>query len=352
MRRTGLSLVALVGLVTAQTETPSYLLPNNTGVSVYSCRDLSCNFPNTSICASESEDGVPVGVGFAAGAANLSSSASLSYTLATGLEEPGFTNFGIDEYEFSDAQLFVGIDPSLSEDDYPSGCVLMMQYQAQTFPWQDMDPDSPAGRNSTSCSPLGVNCQAYLTAMIMGFNDNTRSSNSSSSDDKCTRLTSYVNTKLQGNALTCGDGESWIANLMNVTGGALPTKPSSNADNLNENLGGLDCYPVKPADYQLNKVAEMRHLYLKDPPTSDADYYSNIFAGLSGFTPVITVLYEDDQKEEVMDYGVQFSCLSTSQPNGEEMMTPFEGAAVAMPRGAGVISVLASLLCVALTLYM
>lgn len=74
--------------------------------------------------------GPEIGVGIAANAVNASGT-NLSFTLIDGLDENGFTGMASEEYEFSDQQLFVGID---TDNDYPSGCALMMQYQGQTFP--------------------------------------------------------------------------------------------------------------------------------------------------------------------------------------------------------------------------
>jgi hypothetical protein len=272
-------------------------------------------------------------VGIAANAVNTSS-INLSYTLVTGLDSPGFTGMGTFQYEYSDAQLFVGIDPNLDEDDYPSGCALMMQYNAQTFPLETFeDDDTGQGQyeNTTSCDGvIDVFCQASLASMIMDFKP-TSSNTSTSTGDRCTQLTSYINERLRTTDGDCGGEGTWLAAFMNVTGGSLPSAPLSNTE-LSDGLGGEDCFPVLPQSYQLSKVAEMRHLYFGDPPTSDEDFYDNFNAGLAGWTPVVTVLYGDDQESEVPENGVQFSCLSTFQPDGEKPENPYENTS-----GAGAL---------------
>ena len=198
-------------------------------------------------------------------------------------------------------------------------------------PYPDTDTRSAADKNTTSCDGvLDIFCQSDLSNMIRSFNT-TRANNSSSSDaDKCTLLTSHVNARLQENDGTCSGEGKWIANFMNVTGGALPAaKSNSSEESL---LGNDDCKPVLPADYQLYKVATMRQLYFADPPTSDSDYYGKGFGGQAGWTPVITVFYSGDEEAEISDSGVQFSCLQTFQADGEAREDIFESAAGALPR--------------------
>ncbi|RAR10589.1 short-chain dehydrogenase [Stemphylium lycopersici] len=332
MRRSALSIAAFAGLVAAQDS--DQLSPNNTAVAISSCQSLTCNSPNDTICSGESRPGVPSTVGIVANAVNTSS-INLSYTLVTGLDSPGFTGIGSSQYEYSDAQLFVGLDPNLNGDDYPSGCALMIQYNAQTFPLETLpDDDTREGmyENTTSCNGvIDTFCQASLTSMIMDF-ESSSSNTSTSTGDRCTQLTSYVNEQLRTTGGACGQEGTWLAAFMNVTGGSLPSASSSN-DDLSDQLGSGDCYPVLPQSYQLSKVAEMRHLYYGDPPNSDQDFYDNINAGLAGWTPVITVLYDGDDDAEVLENGVQFSCLNTFQPNGDETENPYESTG-----GAGALS--------------
>lgn len=334
-----LSMVALLGVAAAADVL-------NPVVDVLSCQSLSCSSPENSICSSEDSAGPPRGVGIAANAVN-STDASLSFTLIDGLDENGFTGMGSYQYEYSDQQLFVGLDPTLNQDNYPSGCVLMLQYLAQTFPMETF-PDMDGNRegsltNTTSCDGvIDSFCQSSISEMIQSF-DATESNNATSSD-KCTLLTSHVNARLQENHSTCGGEGTWIANFMNVTGGALPTL-TANTD-LDDRLGSDDCSAVLPADYQLYKVASMRQLYFADPPSSDSEYYGKVFGGRDGYTPVITVMYADGESSEILEDGVQFSCLQTYQSDGEAREDLFQSRAVALSSMISNASLIAALLCV------
>lgn len=79
----------------------------------------------------------------------------------------------------------------------------------------------------------------------------------------------------------------------------------------------------------------MRQLYFADPPDSDTDYYGSVFGGQAGWTPVITVVYGEDG-EEIGEQGIQFSCLQTFQPDGEEREDIYESVAA---RGPGMSNV-------------
>jgi hypothetical protein len=134
VKRSFFPLLAVIGLTTSQSNDD--LSVNNTLVPLFSCESIIC-LPENSICSTSSSDGKPVGIGIASGAV-ITSSTNLSYSLINGLDNPGFTGIGSSQYEYTDAQLFVGVDPA---SDFPSGCVLMMQYNAQTFPLENM-PDN------------------------------------------------------------------------------------------------------------------------------------------------------------------------------------------------------------------
>jgi len=324
----------------------------NPVVKVTSCQDITCSPPNNSICSTANSAGPPVGVGIAANAVNIAST-SLSFTLINGLDENGFTGMGSSQYEHSDQQLFVGLDPTLGEDIYPSGCVLMMQYLAQTFPLESFgDTDGTRAdiyKNTTSCDGvIDTFCQSSISNMIRSFN--ATESNNSSSSDKCMLLTSHVNGKLQENHSTCGGEGTWIANFMNVTGGALPG-PSSIV-NQDSRLGGGNCHAVLPANYQLHRVAVMTQLYFSDHPSSESEYYEKIFGGQRGYTPVIAIFFSGAQSSEFTDSRVQFSCLQTYQPNGDAPDNLFESTAGAFLRKMDHAPLLMALLCVCFLLLM
>ncbi|GKT51779.1 uncharacterized protein ColSpa_11960 [Colletotrichum spaethianum] len=291
----------------------------NPAVNISSCQALSCSSRNGSICSTEISPGPEAGVGIAAEVV-ITLPTNLSLTLIDGLSENGFTGIGSDAHEFSDQQLFVGVDPSLNEEDYPSGCVLMMQYQGQTFPLEALPEEgvrSESSQNTTSCDGvIDIFCQSAIVEMIQSFNAYDGET------DRCKILTQHVSSKLQDNPGTCGGEGTWIANFFNVTGGGLPSGSSEIASN--DRLGDEECRPVLPQSYRMYKVAEMRSFTFADAPDSGSDFYSDLFGGRAGFTPVVTVVFPEDTTQ---DRGIQFSCMKTLQRDGEFREGPFESGA-------------------------
>ncbi|WYZ40841.1 hypothetical protein EsH8_IV_001182 [Colletotrichum jinshuiense] len=308
------SIMAFATAVAAQQDPVQAFSP---AVDISSCQALSCSPRNGSICSTENSPGPEVGVGIAAEVVNASST-NLSLTLIDGLSENGFTGIGSHAYEFSDQQLFVGVDPSLNEDDYPSGCALMMQYQGQTFPLEalpDDDVRSESSQNTTSCEGvIDVFCQSAIMEMIQSFN-----ASDSDTDDRCQLLTQHVSSKLQANPETCGGEGTWIANFFNVTGGDLPSGGSETVSN--DRLGDEECRPVLPQSYRMYKVTEMRYFTFADAPDSGSDFYGDLFGGRAGFTPVVTVVFPEDTAQ---DPGIQFSCMKTFQRDGESREGAYE----------------------------
>ena len=288
-------------------------------VAISPCTALSCSPANGSFCAAEGSESVP-GVGMAAAALNVSS-ASFSLTLINN----DLVSWG-PAYETSDQQLFVGVDPNLNDDGYPSGCVLMMQYQGQTFPRRttpsgdvSIRPESDEG--TTSCTGvIDISCRSAILDIVKTFN------RSSTETDRCQRLTEHVNMQLRGETRTCGSDGLWIANFMNVTGGSLPAPDSTPVSS--EGLGDDECQPVLPETHRLYKVAEMAQWYFSNPPES-SEFYARQFGGRAGFTPVFTVVYGSD--EDDTDPDLQLFCMKTFEPDGDPIFDPLgaEGHAVA-----------------------
>ncbi|CCF33147.1 hypothetical protein CH063_05399 [Colletotrichum higginsianum] len=314
--RLRLSIMAFATAVAAQ-QGPVQVF--NPAVDISSCQALSCSPRNGDICSTGNSPGPEVGVGIAAEVV-IAPSTNLSLTLIDGLRENGFTGIGSEAYEFSDQQLFVGVDPSLSEEDYPSGCALMMQYQGQTFPLEALPEDdarSESNQNTTSCDGvIDIFCQSAIVEMIQSFNA------SDSETDRCQLLTRHVGSKLQENPGTCGGEGTWIANFFNVTGGGLPSVSSEIASN--DRLGDEECRPVLPQSYRMYKVAEMRSFTFADAPDSGSDFYGDLFGGRAGFTPVVTVVFPEETSQ---DREIQFSCMKTLQRDGESREGPFESGA-------------------------
>lgn len=193
--------------------------------------------------------------------------------------------------------------------------------------WSELLPGEDDARevqyqNTTSCDGiLDVFCQSAIVNMIRSFN----ASEAAEGGSRCRQLVQHVTMKLQNDSSTCGSEGSWIANFINVTGGALPGPDTSSARNYR--LGNGECRPVLPQQYQLYKVAVMRPFYFADPPESDSDFYGRVFGGRAGFTPVITVVYEGGTNSTRPD--VQFSCMQTFERDGHSREDVFNSGATA-----------------------
>lgn len=248
-------------------------------------------------------------------------SANLSLTLTDGLDEDAFTHYKNSLYRYSDVRLYVGLDPDLEDDDLPQGCMLMMQYQQQTFPqihYAD-GRDSPDRQDgTTSCEAvLDPFCQSDILKMIRGFN-----ASSVEDDERCEKLVAHVAQGLRSNTEFCGS-TPFLSNLINVAGGPLPT--TAEADSLPEGLGENGCKPVLPSGHQLRAVAQQKQFFLADPPSGGTEYYSHLFGGRAGFTPVVGVFY--NSTDSIEEPSVQLSCMQTLRPNGEKIEAVFEATA-------------------------
>ncbi|KAM0276581.1 hypothetical protein ACHAQH_006586 [Verticillium albo-atrum] len=310
-------------IVTAQRDRDDGMNPT---INISSCQSLACSPPDGSICSSGDLPGPEVGVGMAAQAVN-SSSTSLSFTLIDGLDENGFTGIGSSEYEYSDQQLFVGMPADTR--DYPSGCVLMMQYQGQTFPLEPLSDDdnrSEGSKGTTSCDGvLDVFCRASIVDMIRDFDV-------SGDEPRCGRLIEHVNSKLRGSSGTCGGEGAWIANFFNVTGGTLPRSNSTVASA--SRLGSEECRPVTPESYELFLVARMRQLYFAEPPSSASDYLGRLYGGRAGWTPVMAVVYGEEESDDVPDPDVSFLCMETLKRDGEKRDSSLDSGGSQIPASA------------------
>ena len=341
-------LVAFTAMAAAQDlEDLEYLFEaRNPMVAISPCTALSCTPDSGSICALEESPGPEVGVAMAAAAINVSSTTSFSLTLIDGLSQNGIPASG-GAYETSDQQLFVGVDPNLDDDGYPSGCVLMMQYQGQTFPrrttfFGDVAERPELVRNTTSCDGvLEAFCRSAIFNITQTFN------RSNTETDRCQLLTEHVNMQLRALPGTCGSGGTWISNFINVTGGSLPGPESTPVRN--ERLGNDECQPVLPEAYRLYKVAEMIQWYFPDPP-EPSEFYARQFGGRAGFTPVFTVIYGSDEDET--DPEMQFFCMKTFEPDGEPRLDPLGDEGHASAQRSAKSSILIAILAMGLAFVM
>lgn len=313
MFKTAYLAAAMAAIAESQTDVENN---ENPSLEIASCQALSCSPPDGSICATGDTPGPEVGIGMVSQAIN-STSTSLSFTLIDGLDENGFTGIGSSEYEYSDQQLFVGVSSSASAEDFPSGCALMMQYQGQTLPLEPLladDTRSPSSEGTTSCDGV-VNplARAYIDHIIRDFNG-------SGAEPRCDRLVEHVNAELRGSPGAAGGEGGWIANFFNVTGGPLPRPNSTSATA--ERLGSEECRPVLPESYDMYKIAEMRQLFFADPPDEASGFLGRLYGGRTGWTPVVTVIYGDEEDDPSL--GVSFLCMETFAREGGKRDSPLD----------------------------
>lgn len=328
------------------------------------CQLLGCEGQDNVICSPNADNpgGFQPGIGIAPQILSLGGGNNLSLTLIDGLEVPGFTAGTLGEsYEYSDQQLFVGLPDNQS--DGPTGCLLMLQYNGQTFAPRENARDDSEDITTSCAGVVDRFCQADIYDAITSF----RSSSSGSNDDdgeteKCEELANHVSARLRGQ-FTCGNDR--IGSFINITAGALPS--SGGADQRqadHRRLGEGRCKPVLPTEYSLYKVAEMRQWVFNEAPSSGSDFYKPLFGGRSGFTPVISVAYppssgngsgnngnnnnnnstsEDEEKPEV-----QFVCMKTFTRDMKAVPDQFGStsgavavAGVQAGRGAAAVAVVA-----------
>lgn len=288
--------------------------------TLQSCQVLNCDAPaNEAVCSRNPNDSSqpPVSVALVDAGIQLPKT-NLSLTLVDGLKFNDVNNYQSQLYKYSDVQLYVGTDPKLADQDKPSGCLLMMQYQQQTFPEVKYSGDQhPRQGHEGTTSCVGVIdpiCRSDIVKMIRGFN-----ASAVNNESRCDQLIEHVSQGLRSNQGFCGESGQ-LANLMNVTGGDIS---GDDKKPLPDNLGSGSCLPVVPGNYELRKVASQVEYYLDGVPSGDAKDFSELYGGRAGFTPVIGVVYgEDEDKPEV-----QFQCLQTLQPNGKMREARFPSSA-------------------------
>ncbi|KAK4182145.1 hypothetical protein QBC35DRAFT_510543 [Podospora australis] len=272
---------ALAAAQRSEDDLPDTTNPNR---QLSNCQNLGCSADNT-ICSPNADNpgGFQPGIGIAPQILETLST-NLSLTLIDGLESPGFSGGTVGEsYEFSDQQLFVGVSGSLEDNDFPRGCLLMLQYYGQTFAPKEGSRDENDDMTTSCNGVVDRFCQADIYDAITSFNNSATSNRTEA--ERCTALGNHVNAELRGQLC----GESRIGGFINVTAGALPSGQSNEADN--SRLGEGKCKPVLPAEFNLYKVAEMRQWYFNNPPQDSGKFFGQIFGGRSGFTPVVSVVY-------------------------------------------------------------
>lgn len=185
----------------------------------------------------------------------------------------------------------------------------MAQYQGSTFP----DIDNDIMSNTTACGNIiPETCRRNLVDIIREFNF-IGGNETDQQVNQCEALTQYVSMNIRRELTFC---TFWLAGFTNVTGGTIfgPDAAEEAAE-----LQQDGCQPVLPEQRSLYKVAEMTQLlYAGDeeslrPAGEDGDdTLPRMAAGRSGITPVMTVLYGDDDDGP----DVQFACMRTFAADG------------------------------------
>jgi hypothetical protein len=156
----------------------------------------------------------------------------------------------------------------------------------------------------------------------------------SSGSDRCPSLTEHVNSQLRNTAGTCGGEGTWIASFFNVSGGSLPDSDASTASI--DEIGQDECKPVLPLSYDLYKVAQLRQFYFADPPEDAAGFLGRIYGGHDGWTPVVTILYDNEAGSSP---NVTFTCMKTRDRDGSPRESVMDGSAH-QPNGSSIMFLL------------
>ncbi|KAI6854976.1 hypothetical protein KC343_g3183 [Hortaea werneckii] len=288
----------------------------NLDKSIAPCDALPCGGTanETGICAPRTpENTIARGVGMVPNAFNIpESNISLSYTLTDGAIRG--VNLGATGTTFSTLGLYVGAPEDVDLASQPPACSLLFQFQGQTFPESSRDNYE----NTTSCPSAftgpDASCLENMRDAIRTFE---YSADSYPSWTRCEALAQYVEHSMQEIGSNSRDLQttcSYLASLVSVTGGTI-SGPDV-ATNISRPAGDdTACQPVLPQDYNLYRVA-----YAREPLTFNSSVIDDGLdlglGGRTGFTPVVNVLYDQENDTEPE---VTFLCMRTYTPDGGEL---------------------------------
>lgn len=296
-----LPLVALLATASSALQSDNIVNPS---LPIRGCGNLTCaGTVDNSICGA---DGFPeFGIGMVTDAIQLPTT-NLSFTLIDG-EELGRAQLVHNTYDwYSLRSLYVGAPTDTDLANAPTACVLTMQYEGATFPY-DENSFIPSS-NSTICPDAGFD-RASLKSVIQQF---TYESSNSSSVSRCEALASFVEQSLNDKLFLVYYGA-----LINVLGGTVSgpgvntTKAQIRYDVQQPTINSDACMPVLPQDFTLNTAATSAWQPLRNAPLSQKDTYG----GRDGFTPVYSVVYgEDNATPDVTLY-----CMHLWTKNGSSL---------------------------------
>ncbi|KAH0345289.1 hypothetical protein KCU81_g4399, partial [Aureobasidium melanogenum] len=286
----------LLGLASAQSN------DNNPSVDILSCSNLSCiDASSGSVCQANAT--LQTGVGIASRVLSIpGSNDPLSLTLVDGAPLGDLAGSGA---WLTTQTLYAGVPANFNSSSQNDACALMLQYQAQTLP-----EDAAQAQNTTSCNgALNSSTRDVLTNIIDSFDYGTYGSGDNVLP-RCNALTQHVNAQIRARQ----NVGPWLSAFLTASGGALT---GTNANETVARPQSQGCQPVSPEQYSLHPVVSMNQFLFKSGPLlSGSNNDTEVGAGRTGVTPVITVVYGDEQDSEP---NVQYVCMKTFAADGGKL---------------------------------
>lgn len=195
----------LLGLTHAQlspSELEEFNNTHNPSLDILTCDALPCaQNDNSTICwpgPEEPEVREAIGVGMIPNVLNITDSTNLSITLIDGYPIAGLPDGNDDS---TTRTLYVGAPPDTNLSSQRPGCMLMMQYQATTFPYKPYTYSTlPADSNTTTCPTeflYGSQATRQISSYVRDFE--YTDSDEESGWSRCEALASYVEFRLRTN---------------------------------------------------------------------------------------------------------------------------------------------------------
>lgn len=294
----------------------------NPDLNILGCDALECaRNNNKSICHSfpnqQDEEHEAYGVAMLPNALKISENTSLSLTLIDGYPVSRSINSITGDTQNTRSLYFGAPQNAVSSlKNRNPGCALMMQHDGATFPYASSD--RVFDMKSTTC-PIEFLSQGstnnLISSWVRDFNSRDLKFNTTS-HDHCEALAQYMGYRAHTDSTTNTIGGYYSA-LTTFAGGAV-SGPDVDTDNVAEITTSLDgstnpetCQPVQPQNYNLYNVTSMSQIL-----RSNAMDQNHTFGGRTGYTPIVSVLYGNDENA---DPEVQFYCVHVRASSGEEL---------------------------------
>lgn len=294
----------------------------NPDLNILGCDALNCaQNDNNTICYpfpdQQDEKHEAYGVAMLSKVLNISDDTSLSLTLIDGYPVSRSINSVTGDTQNTRALYFGAPQDQISDlKDQKPGCALMMQHDGATFPYAPSD--GVFNMNSTTC-PIGFLSQgsttSFISSWVRDFNPGDSNLNATGLN-RCEALAQYMEYRAHTDTTTTTIGGYYSA-LVTFAGGPVsgPDVDTENrADIITSITGSTNpetCQPVQPPNYSLYNVTSMSQILRNNTMNQN-----HTFGGRTGYTPVMSVLYGDD---DYSDPNVQFYCVHVRASSGEEL---------------------------------